>query len=224
MNTTNLKISFAYLLGLVLMTATVWLFAPILQALHWSVGLIGAVLLCLFAVLFHLAARGKTTLYITGYFLNAVGSGCMIGVLYAHMAWDISIFQLLSGLIPAVVLGLLLNCGQLIKGRLWQKIWGITILILSAAVLVFSVVVWAKCNRLLGSYCFFSTVCLLFFLMASVAVQNRSWETWRYLSFSGFWAFAVIAVVVVFILSEGEILDGLDLDFGDVDFRKKKKK
>lgn len=222
MNKTNLIIYPLYLLGLGLMTVAVWLIVPVLEVSHWGVGFLGATLLCLFAVMCHWAAKKNPAPYITGYYLNAVGSGCVIAVLYAHMAWDISIFQLLSGLIPAVVLGLLLNCGHLIKGRLWQKIWRITILILSVAVLVFSVVVWAKWNRVLGSYCFFSTVCLLFFLMASVAVQNRSWETWRYFSFSGFWAFAVIAVVVVFILSEGEIVDGLD--FGDVDFGKKKKK
>lgn len=221
MNTTNIKLYPVYLMGLVLMTATVWLLAPVAGAVHWAWGVLGALVLCPLAVLCHATAKKRTAPYITGYFMNAVGSGCAIAILYAQMAWDVSIHLLTVGLIPVAVLGLLLCLGQLMCGKLWHKIWGVMILLLSVSVLILSVVVWVKWNRVVGSYCFFGSICLLFFLMACMFALDRDAGKWRYLSFSGFWAFAVIAVVVVVILSEGDILDGLD--FGDISFKKKKK-
>ena len=223
MKNTPLKLFPVYLCGLVVMAASTWLLTPLMDGFHWSLAIVIAVLLCLGAVACHVLSKRRPPLYIKGYFLNAVGSGCAIAALYAEMEWIVAIPELMLALIPAIALALMLCLGYFGQGKLWRKIWGIVILLLAVALAVLSVVLWIKWHRVIGSMGFFSSICLLFFLMACLFTLDKPEGKWRYLSFSGFWAFAVIAIVVVLILSEGEILDGLDFDIGGGSGKKKKR-
>ena len=221
MKNDNLKLWLPYLLGLTLMTAVTWMLIHMLGSVHWVLCILIALLLCVAAILCHAFSKGCIPLYIFGYALNAIGSGCAIATLYAKMGWNATLSDLMWAVLPAAVLGLLLVLGYFGEGKLWRKVWGFVMLAVVVIGLIFAIAVWIKWNRVWGSLSFFSGICLLFFLMACILTPNEPVGRWRYLSFSGFWAFAVIAVVVVLLLSEGEILDGLDFDF---DFGKKKKR
>lgn len=213
MKNETMKLFPAYLCGLALMAAVTWLLTPLVADLHWIWVILSALLLCLGAVVCHVKSKHRTALYIIGYLLNAIGSGVAAATLYAQMEWSAEIMTPLPALAPAAVMGLLLCLGYFGQGKLWRKIWGLGMLLLALALIVLSVIVWINWQPVVGSMGFFSSICLLFFMMACLGTLDASREKWRYLSFSGFWAFAVIAVVVVLILSEGEILDGLDFDF-----------
>lgn len=227
MKNAHFKLFVPYLAGLAVMAAAAGAIPHILGALpyvqkHWLVGIAVAVTLCLGAVLCHVKAKGSTPLYITGYLLNALGSGCAIGTLYAEMVWIPYAGSLAMALLPAIVLGLSICLGYAGQGKVWRKVWSIGILVLTVFFLIAAILVWVGVDRIVGSMGFFSGVCLLFFQIACLVAADQPEGKWRYLSFSGFWAFAVIAVVVVIILSEGDILDGLDL--GDAPTKKKQKR
>ena len=224
-----------YFLALVVMAVVAWCFAPVMGAVHWGIGIAGAVMLCLVAVLLHVQAgrmrkrdavvreRWRVVLYAASYFINAVCSGHVIGTLYAHLGWAPDLGTLLWALVPAAVLALVFCVGYMVQGKLWHRIWGVIIISVSVAALALSVITWVKWDRYLGSFAFFSCVFMLFFLIACLCSRKEPENRWRFLSFSGFWAFAVIAVVVVLVLSEGEFLDGLDFDFGGNGKKKKNK-
>ena len=74
--------------------------------------------------------------------------------------------------------------------------------------------------------CFlFSGLFILPFPLAVATLQEDSRQRFRYLSFSGFGTFALVIIVAAFILSDGDILDGLDgFDFSDIGSGKKKGK
>lgn len=222
MSNATVKLFPAYFFGLVVMAASTWLLTPLVDCFHWSLAIVIAFLLCLGAVACHVLSKRRALFYIKGYFLNAVGSGCVIAALYAEMEWTIGISSLAIALIPAIALALMLCLSYFSQGKLWRKIWGIVILFLAVVLMVLSVIVWIKFHRVIGSMGFFSSICLLFFLMACLFTLDKSADKWRYLSFSGFWIFAIIAIVVVLILSEGELLDGLDFDIGGGSDKKKK--
>ena len=224
MKNPTLKTVPVYLSGLIVMVATTWLLTPLVGGFHWSLTIFAAVLLCLGAVACHELSERRRGMYITGYFLNAIGSGVAVAALYAQMNWYAEILPLLLALVPAAGLGLVFCLGYFGQKTLWRKIWGICVLLLALVLVVLAVIVWIKWNRVIGSFSFFSGICLLFYMMACLCALDNPNRKWRYLSFSGFWAFAVIAVVVVLILSECDILDGLDFDFGSGSGKKKRRK
>ena len=179
------------------------------------------ILMLVLAIAAHNLAKGRTGGYWLSYTLNAICSGCMIGILYIEKDWAVELMTLLYGAIPAAVLGLMLCLGELGKGKTWRKVWDVIALLLTVALIVGAIVLWVKWNHVLGSFAFFCGVCQLFFHLACAVSREKPQGMWRYLSLSGFWAFAVIAVVVIVILSEGDILDSLDFDIGS---KKKKAK
>ena len=211
-------------LGVFVMAAAACLAAPVSAMAHWSLSIVAAVALCLGAAVCHYLSKGRRGWYLAGYLLNALGSGVAVAALYAQMGWNVEILSVLSAVVPAALVGTVFCLGYVGQKALWRKIWGLSMVLLAVALLVLAVIAWIRWESVMGSMAFFSGICLLFFMVCALCVLEEPARKWRYLSFSGFWAFAVIGVVVVLILSEGELLDGLDLDFGGGKGRKNRKK
>lgn len=224
MKNENLKLLPTFVVGLIVMTASAWMFAPLTGGEYWLLWILGAVLLCVGAVVCHALSNRRAAVYVLGYLINAVSSGCAAATLYGQMGWDVELLMLLCGVAPVALLGAVFCLGYFGQGKLWRKIWGLAMALLALALMVAAVILWIKWNPVAGSMGFFSGICLLFFIMACLATLDSPKEKWRYLSFSGFWAFAVILIVVLVILSEGEILDGLDFDFSGGSAKKKRGK
>lgn len=222
MKNNAIKLFPVYLAGVLVMVCSAWLLTPLVGNVHWLFVILAAVALCLCAVACHAVSKRRTKLYLWGYLLNAISSGTAIAALYSQKLWEVNINILLMAVVPAAVLGLALCMGYLINNRSWRKIWGLVMLLLTLGLIVASIVVCLKWHRGLGSMGLFSGISLLFFMMACLAATHEPEDQWRYLSFSGFWAFATIAIVVALILSDGALLDGLDFDL-DLDFPSKKK-
>ena len=190
----------------------------------WWIGIAATVIMVAIAIGAHNLAKGRRGGYWLSYLFNAIGSGGIIGLLYAEMGWTVELPTLFSAAVPAAVLGLALCLDSLGQGKRWHKILDVAVLIMDLLLIAASIVLWVKGYPVFGSFAFFCGICQLFFQMTCLIAGDKPEGKWRYLSFSGFWAFAVIAVVVIFILSEGDILDGLDLDLGIGGKKKKSKK
>lgn len=197
-----------YSLGLLLMGAVAWLVSAVLQktpalaGLHWSALLIPAVMLAVCALI---ALPWSKLL---SYGLNAVGSGLAVGVLMG-VKGILPAIPLVQGLLPALVLGLLFWILLAVIDR-WPGIQTLIFVLLSVALLIFGIVVWTRHVPLIGCAMVFSALFLLPFPIAVNAAMDHTEERFSYLALSGFGAFILILIAVLFVLTEGEILDGLD--------------
>lgn len=228
-----------YLLGLFIMGLTTWLvsevlpFHELIRNTHWFVALLPAIVVCAVAIILCCRAGTKNPdrmvsvsaqrmLYRICYLLNAVASGLAVGVLTTEKGMLLTADFLLS-LLPAIALGLLLFLLLLVPNRTWRKAVSIVFVVLSIALVIVSLRLWLHYSDAKGCTALFS---VLFFLLFPVgmyyAVKDPGcWH--KYLAYTGFGAFALILFVVIFILSEGEILDGLDFDIGGGGGSSKKK-
>lgn len=127
-------------------------------------------------------------------------------------------------LLPAVALGLILFPLFLVGQKRWRKVVSIVFVVLSLVLVILSLLRWLHDSDIRGCIVLFS---VLFFLLFPVGMYHaaKNPDNWlKYLAFTGFGTFAVIFFVVLVILSDGSILDGLDgidLDFGSGKSKKK---
>lgn len=204
-------------LGLLLMGAVAWLVSAMLQVvaglveLHWLILLIPAVLCSAGALIAHLRSKEKNWAYLLSYGLNALGSGWAVGVLMG-VKGILPAATLVLSLLPALLLGIL--CWIVLATiDHWPAILTLIFVVLSVALLIAGIVVWARSVPLVGCTMVFSALFLIPYPIAVNIAMDTAYETYRYLSFSGFGAFLLIFLVVLFVLTEGEILEGLDGGF-----------
>jgi len=98
--------------------------------------------------------------------------------------------------------------------------------IVNGAVTVALTVFWITYGWLIFSFGFFCSLISFFYLCVfGITVNHDERSVLRDISFGSFGSFIIITVVVIFILSEGEILEGLDgFDVGVGSSKSKKKK
>ena len=225
------KVLLCFIVGLLFMGITAYLVpqmfdvAPYAAELHWFAQLIPALLFMLSAVAAHLLSRRRASwAYILGYLMNAIGSGWAIGVLMGVK--DIQPApELFSSLLPAAIMGIVYCALIGKKENNWQKSVSIAFFVLCAMLLVSGIVIWICRVPVVGCTFLFSALFLLPFPIAvgvALDTPDEANEIYRHLSFSGFGAFFLILFVVVLILSEGEILEGADLDLGSGGKKRKK--
>lgn len=203
-----------YSLGLMLMGAVAWLIStilpavPVLGKLHWGILLIPAVLCSVGALIASIRAKERTGLLLVSYGLNAMGSGLAVGVLMG-VKGILPATPLVQGLLPALILGLLFWIFLAVIDH-WPGIQTLVYVLLSVALLILGIVIWTRHVPLIGCAMVFSALFLLPFPIAMNAAIDKPYEQFFYLSISGFGAFILILIGVLFVLTEGEILDGLD--------------
>lgn len=216
-----------FFLGLLIMGLSSWLMSlcfgafPALGELHLLALFIAVLVFMGVAVVFHWRAKGRTGMYLTAYFLNAAGSGISIGILLGR-----------SGLIPppAVLLALLpvaTLCAAFcllfaVSGEKRSTLLAFIFSVCALALIGFGIYFWICKEPLTGCAFVFSGLFFLPFPFCIAGSAEDSEEKYHYLSYSGFGAFILIAFVVALILSEGEILDGFDFDFGGGSRKKKR--
>lgn len=239
MRISKLRMLLYYLLGLFIMGVTAWLISAVfplgalLRRVHWFFALLPAILVCVVAIVLccraadedHAHAVSGSTrrmLYRVCYLLNATASGLAVGVVLAQKQFSLS-DDLLLALIPAVLLGLGLYLLMLIPHQIWRKVVAIVFVLLAVVLVAGGIGLWITESAVQGCTVVFSGLFFLLFPVGTYHAAKHPDQWLRYLAYTGFGAFAVIFLAVMFILSEGEILDGLDFDF-DFGGRGSKKK
>lgn len=193
---------------------------------EWYGLIIGAVLMML-AVPSHIFGKKNKILYVLSYILNTVGSGFAASAYYLekeHSVIPESLF--LPMLIPTAV-----SFIAYLLVRLFSKTRKFVLSIATLgtiAMLIAFAVLWIKNGYEYYSFAFFNTVFTLFYVVTdAVTISEADRNVIRDISFGSFGIFLVIAMVVLFIITEGEILEGVFegvFDFGTSDGTKKSKK
>ena len=225
------KMLLYFLCGLLIMALTAWLLAGPIALRSATAGMLLAIVFLIAAIVVVFTAEGsilresfsfpaKRRLYRVSYFLNAVASGCAVGSVLIHKQIAVGA-ELFLALLPAAVLALLLSllCSFAPSGL--PKALSIVFTVLAVALCVGAICFWIFVSATIGCMALFSSLYLLLFPsgLRNAVRTPKDWS--RYLSYTGFGAFFAVFIAALLILSDGEALDGVDLDFG---FGSRKKK
>lgn len=214
-----------YLLGLAVMASVAWGFALAYDRLlaglgtsGWA-GMAGAVMFLAAAVIAHIAGRKRgKLLYIASYCLNLAAAGFSVGTYYACSGMIPTAPELAPGGLWAAAAGVIACLGMLCPRKRWQ-VWWLLLSVLAALGLTgYSIFRWVVCP-VTGSFQTFCAFAFLFFLIACagnrVMPQNEVEPTYP-LSIAGFGAYGLITFVVLLVLTEGEILEGVGEFFAEL--------
>ena len=188
-------------------------------------GLAAAITLMILAIPFHLQGKKRKWTYTVSFLMNSVANGFSVSTYYSAKNIDLSIEGVLLAVIPAVGI-LLLVYLMLQTFNKTKKVTVTVACILNGALTVALTVLWIIYGWLIFSFGFFCSLISFFYLCVfGITVNHDERSVLRDISFGSFGSFIIITVVVIFILSEGEILEGFDgLDFGGSGKNSKKKK
>ena len=205
--------------ALFLVLVAISTYAASLFVYEWLGIVIGCVIILL-AIIPHRLGKINSAAYILSVAMNGVGTGFAISAYYIVREKPVSVPGLIFVSLISVAVYTLANLliSLFGKKKLFVMLFGIAVGIL----LVLSVVFWIISGGFLYSFGFFSALLLLFFLsVTALTLLNTERLALRDLSFGAFGSFVVAVLVVVAILSEGDIVDGVDI--ADVTKKGKKK-
>lgn len=179
--------------------------------------------LMLLAIPFHWIGKKYKWGYLLSFLANSIGSGFSVSAYYVSQNIPLDLYSMLLAVLPAVGI-LLLVYFMLQTFHKTKKVTVTIACILNALLTIAFLVFWIMDGNIIFSFVFFSSLISFFYLCVfGITIHHDERSVLRDISFGSFGSFIILTVVVIFILSEGEILDGadLDLDFGGNDNKKK---
>lgn len=186
-------------------------------------GLVVGVVLMLCAIPFHWIGKTDKWGYLLSFLLNTVANGFSVSAYYLSKSIPLDPYSLLLAAVPAAGVLLLVYLMLQIFGKT-KKITVTVACVLNALLTIALAVLWVLYGSVLFSFGFFCSLLSFFYLCVfGITVNHDERSVLRDVSFGSFGTFIILTVVVIFVLSEGDILDGLDFDIGGDGKRKKKK-
>ncbi len=206
--------SFSALVVLFLFTYLLAGRIPVTEAVIFG----GLLMLC--AIPLHIAGKYWLPAYAIGITVNMLGSAFYISAYYTSVGATATFSALfLSGLAPLLYLVVLHLFVYLFPNN--HKAFCVLGTLLTLLGILVYVVLWIVTGRESCSFGFFSMViCFTMTLALSYTLHKDGPWVLRYASFAGFGYFSLIAIVALAILSEGGLLEDLDLK---IDWNRRKK-
>ncbi len=174
------------------------------------------------AIPFHWGSKNKLWGYLVSFIINSLGSGFIVSAYYIESKTTPDIYSLFIGAIPTAAIIFLVY----LMLHIFSIGKGVTItvaVIINIVLTIISTVLWIKYGNVIFSFGFYCSLIGLFYLCVfGITINHDERAVFRDISFGSFGSLMIIAVVVIFILSEGDVLDGLD--FGGGGRNKKGKK
>lgn len=190
--------------------------------LKWY-GLAIGIVMMIIAIPFH--CKGKKVLwgYLASFIINSVASGFIVSAYYLKNQTVLNIYELLIGAIPAAAIVFLVYL-MLQSFNKTKKVTITVAVIINAILTISAMFFWIMHGNVVFSFGFFCSLISFFYLCVfGITINHDERSVFRDISFGSFGSLIIISVVVIFILSEGEILDGLDIGGGDGGKKSKKK-
>lgn len=158
------------------------------------------------AIPLHIFGNRVKPLYIVSMLFNILGSAWFCAMYYTFAEQPLSLTEAFTALIPSAILLLVTFVLTLSIPKLsWLM------LVLNFALSIYAIVQWVRVPADgFYSFGFFASVITFMCLCAMIALaQSTEDHAFRYASFAGFGIFCVIAFIVLLILSEGDLLEGI---------------
>ena len=181
---------------------------------RWWYGLVIGIVMLLIAIPFHCKGKKKPWGYLASFVINSTASGFIVSAYYLKNEMILDLYNLLFGAVPAAAIIFLVYL-MLQSFNKTKKVTIIVAAIINAVLTILATVFWIMCGNVVFSFCFFCCLIGFFYLCVfGITVNHDERSVFRDISFGSFGSLIIISVVVVFIISEGEILDGVDLGSG----------
>ena len=178
-------------------------------------GLAIGIFMMIIAIPFHWNGKKMPWGYLASFIINSVASGFVVSAYYLKNQAVLNIYELLIATIPAAAIVFLVY----LMLQNFNKAKKITITvagIINAVLTITAIVFWIMHGNVVFSFGFFCSLISFFYLCVfGITINHDERSVFRDVSFGSFGSFIIISVVVIFILSEGEILDGLDFGGGE---------
>lgn len=187
-------------------------------------GLIPGLILMILAIPFHWMGKKRKGGYLISFLLNSVANGCSVAAYYVSKNIALHIHSLFLGVLPA--LGVLLLAYFMLQTFHKTKRVTVTVACIINGVLTIALLVlWIIYGSTHFSFGFFASLISFFYLCVfGITINHDERSVLRDISFGSFGSFIIITIVVIFLLTDGEILDGADFDFDIGGNGKKRKK
>ncbi len=185
-------------------------------------GLAIGIVMMIIAIPFHCKGKKFPWGYLASFLINSVASGFVVSAYYIKSEMVLDICSLIIGAIPAAAIIFLVYL-MLQSFNKTKKVTITVAAIINTVLTITAIVFWIMHGNVVFSFGFFCSLISFFYLCVfGITINHEERFVLRDISFGSFGSFIIISVVVIFILSEGEVLDGLD--FGGTDSSKKNKK
>jgi len=183
-------------------------------------GLVVGLVLMILAIPLHLLARKWSLFYVFSYLLNFIGSGFSVSAYYLTKELPVDIVTLFIATLMAVAI-LLFTYLMLQVFSVTKKAALIIATATNIVLLIVSVIYWIGTGNLFFSFGFFCLLVSLFSICVfGITLDHDERPVLRDISYGSFGSFVILSVVVMIILSEGDLLEMADLGGGSSDEKK----
>lgn len=180
----------------------------------WT-GVILGLSLMILAIPFHWNGKKWKWGYLISFLLNSIGSGFSVSSYYVAKVLDFDGYLFLLWMLPSI--GILSLVALMLEGfRKSKKVTILVACILNGLLTIGALIFWIKDGPMFFSQMFFASLISFFYLgVFAVTINHEERSVLRDISFGAFGSLIIITVVVVLILSGGDLLDGADIGGGD---------
>jgi len=184
--------------------------------------IVSAVILMIVAIPFHCIARKYNFLYLISFILNSVANSLSVSAYYIHTGKEPDIMSMATAVVPSIIV---LLTAVLVNNvfNAPKKCTMITSGIINAMLTISTLILWITKGNIVFSFAFFASIITLFYILVmGISVDHKERNVLRDISFGSFGSFVIVTVVVLFIISEGDIVADLGSVTPDTPPNKKK--
>lgn len=186
-------------------------------------GLVVGVALMILAIPIHCQGSKMKICYALSFLINSVANGFSLSAYYIDSENALNATEMLKACVfPIALLFIVFLLVQLFPEI--KKYICISGVFIGSIMLVAFIVLSVKRGGVLFSFGFFATLLSLFYHCVMGVTANNKRDGLRDISFGSFGAFIIISIVVLFVITEGEILEGFDIGGGENSKKTKKNK
>ena len=186
-------------------------------------GLVIGFLLMLVAIPIHCFGNKIKIGYVLSFLVNSVANGFSLSAYYNSKSIALNVEDMLKACVLPVALFFVVFLLVQLFPAIKNYICAVGVII-GCIMLVAFVVMWIRQGTVFFSFGFFSVLLSLFSHCVMAVTANNKRNALRDISFGSFGAFIIISIVVLFIITEGEILEGFDISGGESNKKAKRKK
>lgn len=201
------------LLSLGLFAPATWVSYTFLS--RWN-AVIGAVLLLIPSIILQFRDNRREYPSFISLVLNSLANGLIVSIYYLHYNKAVDHRTLLMGILfPAVVL----LCAYIFSGLMQKRRTRLTLLLLpvNIALMIGSIVKWAQTGEVLYSFTFFSLIfSLIYTLTLLITLRRSELSVIGALSIGSYGIMGIIVVVVIALVTDGEVFDCVIEGIGDI--------
>jgi hypothetical protein len=171
----------------------------------WYELFVGLILM-LIAIPIHLLAKKRSWLYLVSFLINSIGTGLSIAAYYSEVGINVDIMPILVTILCVLLLFFVLS---FISGQFINKVkyffiaentfWSI--------LLFTNFILWIDKGLILFSFGFFAVAIVWVYRVVEESESRAKCLAVCNLSFGSFGGFIIVTLIVISILSEGDVLD-----------------